>query len=422
MTSPITLGVIVIVIICSFILLWFAIRTHVYQWAVINHFSKIQFGHLSIVDAKTNTLLCDIQRPNAKKKMHDARRATIFVQGGELFEFFSRLAHNGETALGEMYMEGLWTTDNLYNLLMILVGNKDYLPDNGHYAPVGPSVGSDSKDIQHHYDVGNDFYATFLLDDFMTYSCAFWFSPEDDLNSAQYNKINTIIRKMGLPVQQENTMRVLDVGCGWGRLAKYVSEQTGAHVTGVTISQEQVAFINAGGGSNVEGKFCHYIEMPETLGRNVFDRAYSIGMLEHVRCANFDTFFKAMYEVMKPDGIFVLHCITTDRDDSTCESGAKEYFVTKHIFPGGQIPKNEWVLRSSRRCGFTLLHLETFNGIHYAKTLRAWRENMYASVGKLLQVGYDEVVLRKYDYYFTVCEALFLHNQLQVSHFVLQKV
>lgn len=408
--SSLALMFVVAAVVSIMVLMWFATRSYIYKWGVINSLGKIAFGHIRIVDAKTNMVLCDIT-PNG------AFRATIYIQG-DVDVFFMRLAQDGEVGLGEMYMEGVWTTNDLLSLHMILVGNKDRFPDKGRFDPVSASVGEDSKDIQHHYDVGNDFYASFLLDDFMAYSCAFWFNPKDDLNSAQHNKINTVIRKLSA----QPNMKILDVGCGWGRLAKYVAEQTDSHVTGVTISQEQAAFINGQGRSNnVAAMLCHYMEISNKLGRNVFDRVYSIGMLEHVRCSNYDAFFQSVHAVMKPGGVFVLHSITTDTDESTCEEGSRQYFVTKHIFPGGQIPKNEWVMSAAKRNGFTLLHLETYNGMHYAKTLRAWKANMFASAQKLLQSGYKKDILRKYEYYFTVCEALFTHNELQLSHFVLQK-
>lgn len=156
--------------------------------------------------------------------------------------------------------------------------------------------------------------------------------------------------------------------------------------------------------NNVTAYYGHYVPDTSTL----YSRVYSIGMFEHVRCKNYIKFFKTVYDRMVPGGRFVLHTITTDRNDTQCDSGSTKNFVTEYIFPGGQIPKIEWVLQAAKSIGFKIVHIETLGGHHYAKTLHEWRQNMLKSTEFLKTNGYDLSKIKAYEYYMSECEAAFL--------------
>ena len=378
----------------------------IFRYGVITQLKKIEYGRITIVDASKNAVIADITGSQAKD-LH----VTIHVIDTEMF--FKRLATDGDVGLGETYTEGVWDCNSLISLMNILVMNADFLvPKQNTYNVQVVSFNYDKEVVQHHYDVGNDFYESFLLDDMMAYSCGLFFCPKDTLNDAQYNKVHTIMRKLN--INAEN-LDILDIGCGWGGIPAYMHKMTNSNMYGLTISKEQVDFITENV-STVRPIFGHYKDIQKE--GIMFDRIYSIGLFEHVRCSNYDTFFASVKSVMKPGARFLLHTISTNRDDTLCSTGSTVIFTTKHIFPGGQIPKIEWVLAAAARNGLQLVHLETFGGHHYAKTLRAWRENMLKSKDKILGMGYGIKHIKAYEYYFAQCEAAFINNQMQLSQYV----
>ena len=378
----------------------------IFMYGVITQLKKIEYGRITIVDSTKNVVIADIMGLQ-KKDLH----ATIQVYDMELF--FKRVANDGDVGLGETYSEGIWDCDSLISLMNILVMNVDILvPKQNTYKAKVVSYKHDKDVVQHHYDVGNDFYKTYLLDDLMAYSCGFFFCPKDTLQDAQYNKVHTVMRKLNINAEK---LDILDIGCGWGRIPAYIHKITNSTIYGITISKEQVDFIKENV-KTVTPIFGHYKDIHKE--GIMFDRIYSIGLFEHVRCSNYDVFFASVKAVMKAGARFVLHTITTNRNDTICLTGSTMNFTTKHIFPGGQIPKIEWVLAAAVRNGLQLVHLETFGGHHYAKTLQAWRENMLNSKDKILGMGYGIKHIKAYTYYFAQCEAAFINNQMQLSHFV----
>jgi cyclopropane-fatty-acyl-phospholipid synthase len=267
----------------------------------------------------------------------------------------------------------------------------------------------DKSNIIHHYDVGNDFYMKFLKDDLSAYTCGFWFNPTDTLSDAQYNKVNTIIKKMN---PQPNKL-ILDIGCGWGKIANYVANKTNCSVTGITISDEQVKY----GCNNYDINKVQIINMDYRLLNTQFDYIYSIGMFEHVRYENYNSFFQMIKRCLNPTGRFVLHTIISF--DPTNKIAKKDgSFVTKHIFPGGQIPCNDWILEKARSNGLNVVHFEGFGGQHYAKTLKVWREYMIESKEFILQ-KYGLELFAKYEYYFAACEAAFNTGSLGIGHYTI---
>jgi cyclopropane-fatty-acyl-phospholipid synthase len=359
-------------------------------------------GNFIIVDNANTEIIMNINEPNKKI-------TTVKLINQD--NFFNNVYNKSELGLGESYMKGEWVTDDLVDFLNTICLNQTNpnIPKVSLKNVFSSSQDYDKSNIKHHYDVGNDFYLQFLRDDLNAYSCGFWFNPSDTLNNAQYNKVNTIIKKL----QAKPNSSILDIGCGWGKIANYVSNITKSKVTGITISDEQEKYALV----NYDPAKVRIFNMDYRLLSEQFDCIYSIGMFEHVRYENYDSFFSIIKKCLKPNGRFVLHTIITfDKADKIAKAG--DNFVTTHIFPGGQIPQNDWILQKARANGLNTIHFEGFGGQHYAKTLKVWRENMLNEKNYILS-KYPKELLLKYEYYFAVCEAGFNTGMLGIGHYVI---
>jgi len=399
----ITITLIIIILLCY---VYTKYKDSINKYIVLNKLSNIKRGRLILLDKDNNIIFKST--PCIKSKY----KGIIKINNEN--EFFERLVNHGEIGLGEGYVDNIWTTPDIFSTIMVLIENEKYLQSSSLFYDTYSSIEKDYKNIQHHYDLGNDFYETFLTDDLKAYSCGFFFCPSDTLNTAQYNKVNKIIQKLNLNPNHT----VLDVGCGWGQIASYIQNKTKSKMYGITISKEQLKYINSKY-HNVKALLKHYGEIENGFK---YDRIYSIGMFEHVRCTNYFKFFEKMYEILNPKGRFVLHTISKIDDNVACNESSSQCFVTKHIFPGGQIPKHEWIIDNATKAGFKIIHVEIFGGMHYAKTLREWRKNLVNNKERILTLGYTMSDFRTYEYYFSVCEAAFLNNIFQVSQYVFDKV
>jgi cyclopropane-fatty-acyl-phospholipid synthase len=369
--------------------------------AVLFLLSSFEKGNFVLIDSNYNQLVSVINEPD---------KPIPIIKINNQNNFFKSIFEKSELGLGESYMRGEWESDDLVGFLntMCLNQNNKYIPKPSNNI-INHSLDFDKSNIKHHYDVGNDFYLQFLRDDLNAYSCGFWFNPDDTLNTAQYNKVNTIIKKLNA----QPGSNILDIGCGWGKIANYVSKITKSKVTGVTISDEQEKYAN----TTYDSDKVIVINMDYRNITGQFDCIYSIGMFEHVRYENYDTFFKIIKQVLKPGGRFVLHTIITyDNTDTVSNYGTN--FLTTHIFPGGQIPHNDWILNKARDNGLNISHFEGYGGQHYAKTLKTWREYMWKEKD-YISSKYPKELMLKYDYYFAVCEAAFNTGMFGIGHYVI---
>ena len=372
--------------------------------------SKFDKGNFIIVD-KTNIELLRVinnpMDPNPNPNQNPIPIVKILNQDN----FFQSIYGKSELGLGESYMRGEWTSTDLIGFLNVMCLNQSNpnVPKVSLQSIISSSESYDKSNIKHHYDVGNDFYLQFLRDDLNAYSCGFWFSPSDTLNTAQYNKVNTIIKKL----QVKPGSSILDIGCGWGKIANWVAIQTKSKVTGITISDEQEKY----GLATYNPDKVKIINMDYRGLCEQFDYIYSIGMFEHVRYENYDNFFQIIKKTLRVGGRFVLHTII-GFDETNKISKVGDNFVTTHIFPGGQIPQNDWILQKARAAGLNVVHFEGFGGQHYARTLKTWRENMWKE-RDYIRTKYPEQLLLKYDYYFAICEAGFNTGILGIGHYVI---
>jgi cyclopropane-fatty-acyl-phospholipid synthase len=325
---------------------------------------------------------------------------------------------DGDTGLGETYTDGdVWTVDaSDVDGVCQLVAAFILADRAGGGGSRGGCEEAGIERVAEHYDVGNDFYARFLTDPLMAYSCGFFLRPDDDLAAAQRNKVDAVVRKLA-PASGE---RVLDVGCGWGRIAQHVADATGATVTGTTVSAEQVAGAPAG----VDVRLCDMLS-PACVDallaeRGPFAKIYSIGMLEHVGGRRIAACFAHFARLLADGGLLLVHCITAE--DADKERGAiRRSFISKHIFPGGEVPNASWVLQDARAAGFSPLHVETFGGQHYARTLREWRANLLAASPEARDASDAGRRVRTFEFYFAMCEAVFRTSECVVTQFLFVK-
>jgi cyclopropane-fatty-acyl-phospholipid synthase len=241
---------------------------------------------------------------------------------------------------------------------------------------------ADRKSIEHHYDVGNEFYALWL-DSNRVYSCAYFKKPNDSLDVAQEQKLDHICRKL-LLAQGE---RFLDIGCGWGGLILWAARNYGVNALGITLSSEQHAYVTErirtlGLEGRCEVRLMDYRDVPEDVA---FDKIASVGMFEHVGKRNLPAYFAKIYRLLKPGGIVMNHGITTNSlEDGELASGIGE-FVNEYVFPGGELVHVSRVLREMSTQGLEPWDAECLRP-HYAKTLWHWVNRLEANAERARQI------------------------------------
>ena len=263
--------------------------------------------------------------------------------------------------------------------------------------------------VHHHYDLSNELYKLFLDKD-MHYSCAYFSKPGDTLETAQQNKLRHIAAKLDLKPGQ----RVLDIGSGWGGMALYLAAVADIEVLGVTLSTEQLALATQrakerGLENRVKFKLLDYRDVKGT-----FDRIVSVGMFEHVGVVHYNEFFSHVRDLLKPDGVALLHSIGRKGGPSATGS-----WISKYIFPGGYSPALSEVFPAVERAGFWATDVEILR-LHYAKTLRAWEENFQSNREQITRLM-DERFCRMWEFYLIVSELSFVYGKHMVFQIQLTK-
>ena len=250
--------------------------------------------------------------------------------------------------------------------------------------------------VAHHYDLTDRLYEMFL-DDRRQYSCAYYEFPDDTLAQAQLQKI----ARLGAKLRIKQGAHILDVGCGWGELAYALSGlEDDVQVKGITLSENQLSYAKdyvatRADKPRVSFDLCDYREMDD-----VFDNIISVGMLEHVGCHSFDTYFKMISRCLKQDGTAVIHTIGKRRACPTTQP-----FITKYIFPGGYIPTLADLAKPLSESDLHIADIECLHN-HYAHTLSAWRANCEAHKSEIVKL-YDETFYRMWQFYLCSCEYFF---------------
>ncbi len=332
-----------------------------------------------------------------------------------------KLALNPELALGEAVMDGRVVVEqgSLYDLLDALVVAVHKARPKGwgktleglrtairrFHQHNTPALAR--RNVAHHYDLKSDFFRLFLDPD-MQYSCAYFAEPGMTLAEAQLAKKRHVMGKLDLRPGQ----RVLDIGCGWGGMALSIAGEAGASVTGITLSDEQLAIARQRGrdsGLPVQFRLQDYRHLTER-----FDRIVSVGMFEHVGVGYYRDYFGKIRELLAEDGVALVHTI-----GRATPPGATNPFIAKYIFPGGYIPAMSEMAAAIEKEGLIVTDVEVLR-LHYAETLKAWRENFLARRDEAVAM-YDERFARMWEFYLAASEASFRHDDLVVFQFQLAR-
>jgi cyclopropane-fatty-acyl-phospholipid synthase len=331
-----------------------------------------------------------------------------------------------ELKLGETYMNGAFVVEqgSIADVLAIALGQDSEVP---HWArpqwllrylyrrlqQFNPRRRA-RHNVAHHYDLDGRLYSLFLDAD-RQYSCAYFETPDQSLDDAQLAKKRHLAAKLLLSGNRGDPgLRVLDIGCGWGGLGLYLAEVAGANVTGVTLSQEQHAAANeraAEKGLSERARFRlqDYRDISEP-----FDRIVSVGMFEHVGVNHYDTFFRKSAQLLADDGVMLLHSIGRSEGPNVTNP-----WVAKYIFPGGYIPSISEVLPAIERSGLLVTDIETLR-LHYAETLKHWRERFLAHREEIERI-YDQRFVRMWEFYLAASEMSFREQALMVFQIQLAK-
>jgi len=260
---------------------------------------------------------------------------------------------------------------------------------------------TDRADIGHHYDVGNAFYGLWL-DERMLYSCAYFETGAEDIDTAQLAKLDHICRKLRLGSGE----RFLDIGCGWGALVLHAARHYGVSAVGITLSEQQALLAReriaaAGLQDRVEILLLDYRDLPQRFGEASFDKVASIGMFEHVGLRNLPVYFGTAARMLRDRGLMLNHGITsTDVDNRPTGSGAGE-FVGKYVFPNGELPHLSLAVREMSAAGFEVFDVESLRP-HYALTLAHWSRRLEQRLQEAAQ-QVPERTLRVWRVYLAGC-------------------
>ncbi len=266
---------------------------------------------------------------------------------------------------------------------------------------------TDSEAIHYHYDVSDDFYRLWL-DRRMVYSCAYFRTGAEDLDSAQAQKLDHICRKLQLRPGE----RFLDIGCGWGALVMHAAQNYGVHASGVTLSENQHAHASAQIAAAGLQDRCKVMLQDYRDVAGVFDKIASVGMFEHVGLKNLPQYFGAVHRLLADGGVVMNHGITSvDTESREVGLGAGE-FVGKYVFPDGEIPHVSLVMREMGAAGLETMDVETLR-LHYAKTLSHWSRRLEASLEAARSLA-GKKRLRIWRLYLAGCAHAFARNWVTI--------
>ena len=322
--------------------------------------------------------------------------------------------------LGEAYVEGhLEVSGPISDALRAAEGLARNLGESGAgRLPVlrRHSKQRDAEAIRYHYDVSNDFYALWL-DRNMVYSCGYFKSGDEDIHTAQEQKLDHICRKLRLRPGD----KLLDIGCGWGGLVRWAAKHYGVDATGITLSRNQHALASAR--IRVDGleNRCRVLlqDYRDVPGEGVYDKISSVGMFEHVGLKNLPLYFGVVHRLLKDGGIVMNHGITSvDPESRSVGLGAGD-FVEKYVFPHGELPHASLALREMSAAGLEVMDIETLR-LHYAKTLWHWSERLEANLERAREYAGDKR-LRIWRAYLAGCAHAFSQRWVSIHQMLAVK-
>jgi cyclopropane-fatty-acyl-phospholipid synthase len=370
----------------------------------------IKRGQMTLIDHKGHARSFGTPDPSP-----DFPSVTIRAHDGRIL---GEIMRNPALKFGEGYMDGRMTVEqgDIYDVIRLAKANSPYGRDRSFLdgSAIVRSIGAikhrvdrvnmarrSKKNVAHHYDLSDRLYDLFLDRD-RQYSCAYWTDPgHETLDQAQLDKKAHIVAKLGI----EPGMRVLDIGCGWGGMALYIHQKTGAEVCGVTLSEEQIKVCRrraeeAGVDDKVRFELIDYRSVT-----GQFDRIVSVGMFEHVGPPQYRAFFRKVRELLTPDGVMLLHSIGRQGKPNVTDD-----WVAKYIFPGGYNPALSEITHAYEGLGLWMTDVEVLR-LHYAYTLRQWYERTVAAKDAIVAL-YDERFYRMWQFYLAGADAAFRYGGL----------
>ena len=378
---------------------------------VLKKLNYIKNGKLSLENYDGKIHQCGNQESflSAEIKIHNPK-------------FYFNIIRGGSSALGESYIKNEFETSNLPSLIELTAKNinithefSGILNISGINSIFKKLFVSNTKkksveDISKHYDLGNEFFSTWL-DKTLTYSCGIFDKPGEELEKAQINKYNKLINL----IQPKPGDKILEIGCGWGGFAEHLAKNYDVQLDCITISQKQFEFtkkrINLLGLQNkVKVKFLDYRDL-----KDKYDAIASIEMIEAVGEKNLNRYFKTIKNNLKPNGVGAIQAIII-KDELFDRYKKNQDFIQKYIFPGGFLPSLQSIKDYTKKTGLTLRGYNSY-GIHYSHTLRKWRENFIGSWNNISQQGFDSSFKKIWDFYFSYCEAGFRAKNIDLIQF-----
>lgn len=390
-----------------------------YKKTILKYLQPMQKGYLFITLADGSTM----ELGNKQNELH----ADVTVLDDN---FFKRAFLFGDIGFAEAFMAGEWTTTNLTALLSWFLLNVDNAPTlsgstaktiivNGFqlankifHSKRKNSLDGSKKNIAEHYDLSNEFFSLFL-DKTMTYSSAYYSKPDLELEKAQYEKYDSLCQSLKLNANDH----LLEIGTGWGGFAIYAAKTYGCKITSVTISQQQYDFATARiKNENLSDQIDVQLK-DYRLIEGKFDKVVSIEMIEAVGAQYLKVYFDKIQSVLKPNGVLALQAIICP--DSRFESFKKNVdFIQKHIFPGSLLPSIAAINTAINETGDLFMFGLKDMGKSYVITLSEWRKRFNENVEKVKLLGFDDAFIRKWNYYFSYCEAAFDMRNINVVQMV----
>lgn len=357
--------------------------------------SRLTFGRLTFVapDGTERVFQGPMEGPAARFAIQD-------------WEVLRHIVQRGDIALGEEYIDGSWETDDIEKLVTLFLLNMDALDSYAHGSFLTRlalvisdrvlrrnSVTGSKRNIEAHYDVGNEFYALWL-DKSMTYSSALFGRETNSLEAAQGKKYERILSRLA-----RNGRSILEIGCGWGGFAEKAAEH-GHALTGLTISPAQHRYATARLNGAADIRLEDYRAV---TGK--FDNIVSIEMFEAVGEQYWPQYFRTIAERLKQGGKAIVQTITI-RDELFADYRLRSDFIRHYVFPGGMLPSLQRFREEAEKAGLKVCGHFSF-GKDYAETLRQWSRRMSQRSAEIKALGHDDRFLRNWHYYLAICAAAF---------------
>lgn len=382
---------------------------------VLRTLAGMHDGHIELMDREDRAVVGSDSGERVTVRVLDPR-------------FYRAIATGGALGAGEAFIKGWWACDDLTRLIRLMLRNEPAfanlnsgvtqvaeLAERVRHALRRNTLEGSRRNIAAHYDLGNDFFAL-ILDETMMYSCGIFETPASGLRDASIAKIERICGKLELKPGDH----LLEIGTGWGGFALHAARHYGCRITTTTISRRQFEYAQrrvaqAGLQDRIQVLLQDYRAL---TGR--YDKLVSIEMIEAVGWQYFDTFFRRCGDLLRPGGLACIQAITIAPRFYE-RAKRKVDFIKRYVFPGSCIPSVPAMSDSlSRSSDLEIVHLEEI-GLHYATTLRFWRERTDQHEAGLRRMGYPESFLRLWRFYLCYCEAGFLERSIGTVQMLLAR-